>query len=232
MTPPFPLLLYSLSFNYDMSLLNDLCIRVTVPWQDCSGAIQKWVSRSNKAVVYEHDADEEVSRTHIHMALIGCDVKAEALKRMWPDAPGKGNELWSFSPPRNLPQYFKYMTKGKLSPVLVKNIPPDEIERHRTSWVEEVNPDKSEKAALEFYVKKVVSRFIVDGQFNYVDHHSFGGDLFNDVRKATMSVFWGAKRTAPHATQYKQVASTAYLRIMEHCGRLDDGFERVMERWY
>lgn len=208
------------------------CIRVTLPYNDCSGIVHKWVSRSNKAVVYQHDKDEDVSRTHIHLALIDCDVKAEALKRMWPEAPGKGNEFWSFAPPKDLKQYLIYMTKGTLRPVLVKNISPADLEEHRTSWVEPKLGNDKKEGPLEHYIDKVVRRFIVDGQFDYSDYHRLGADLFTDVRKVTMSVFWGEKRQVPHATQYKTVASTAYLRVMEHCNRLDDGFQVIMDKWY
>lgn len=228
-----------------MSPVRTIRVRVTLPYQDCSGVIQQWVQRCDRAVVYEHEADEDVSRTHVHMALVGCQVGPEALKRMWTNAPGSGNGFWSFSDAKDLPTYLVYMAKGILRPVLVKNYSTAEVEEHRLSW-KPVEQSES-KDPSEFMIKKVLARFDdiksyqdwVDtyGPLHYgVCPHESGltsqDDVFTRVRSETMKVYWGVNRRVPHASQYKIVAGTVFMTIMERIGKLDRGFTTLCEKWY
>jgi len=222
----------------------DLAIRVTLPWSDCSGIVQRWCDRASKAVVYQHDEDDEVSRTHVHMALVGLDCKTEALKRMWADAPGKGNEFWSFSPLRDQGKYTAYMTKGILRPVFVKNFSPAELEEHKKSWVDPIR-SAGRQDPLEYLIKKIYDRLVTDTYHEFCENHwtvpcqdtYHSGDSctcngFDVVRKVTFKVLWGENRRVPHATQYKIVASTVFLRLCEKWLMLDRGLEAVRNLWY
>lgn len=141
-------------------------IRVSRPYSDISGALQAWYDRAKRVVVYEHEADEEVKRTHVHIALYGVDCKEEALKRDWKDrtAEESGNKFWSFKPLDGIPDgdeaihavyddkkklldYIKYMTKGKYAAKFAKDISPDLLEAAKSLW--EVTPPKPPKVKKE-----------------------------------------------------------------------------------
>lgn len=116
-------------------------IRVSSPFVDCSGILLQWCERATSAFIFEHEADAEVNRTHCHLGLYGCLVKAEALKRMWKGAPGSGNGFWSFKPCDPWTgaavdtKYLTYCSKGVLAPKYVKNISEHLVEEAKGRWV-------------------------------------------------------------------------------------------------
>lgn len=226
-------------FNY--------AIRITRPYMDCSGIISRWADRSNAIVVYQHDADEEISKTHIHLAIYGSEVKAEALKRMWEDVPGKGNEFWSWKEwiveqdnDDSLinSRYLTYMSKGTLRPVFVKNFSNAILENSRQGWVEPVKADKPGDLS-ERIVNKVVNK--IKNEFVYhkltddeiVDRVECSAEtLLKLVRSETFRCLWGENRRVPHASHYKIVAGTAYMRLCEHYNCFEEGMSVLTEKWY
>lgn len=226
----------------------DWKVRITLPFQDCSGIILSWFDRCSTAVCYEHTSDEDIKQTHVHLALFGCEVKVEALKRMWADAPGKGNEFWSLTPADQPQRYLVYMAKGKLTPKLVKNISPAELEQHQKSWVEPSLGNDKPKDASEYMILKVLDKFNYKSfdDFRQAYTHSkykesstvyHGADdycnwLLNEVRSVTMRVFWGENRRVPHATQYKIVAGSVFLRICENLNLFETGINTMKNLWY
>lgn len=223
-------------------------IRITLPYEGCKDIISRWADRCNAIVAYQHDADEETSKTHVHLALWKCEVRYEALKRMWPDAPGKGNEFWSFkewTPVFNdngfmkADKYIAYMSKGKLRPVFVKNISPDLLEESRQAWVEPVLGNDKPRDQSESLIKEIVEYFKVSSKPDYYhddDTCEIGKDslelLFDQVRSKAFKVLWAQQRKAPHASYYKIIASTAFLRLCEDTRRFEAGSAIVREKWY
>ena len=118
-------------------------IRVSLPYADISGNIQLWANRSKRVLVVEHEADDEIATTHVHIALFDCEVQAEALKRMFLN-PGSGNSFWSFKKWTNKPHpnlatvpysyYLVYMFKESLREKFAKDYSPAEIEEFRKAW--------------------------------------------------------------------------------------------------
>lgn len=115
--------------------------RVSVPFADLSGVLSVWSEVSEKMVVYEHEADEDVSTTHVHMIMINCKYATpEALKRSFYahiSTERKGNDLWSWTH-KDFPNpdlsFIGYMAKKVLRPVFIKNVLPDEIEEWKVKW--------------------------------------------------------------------------------------------------
>lgn len=224
-------------------------IRITLPYVDCSGIISRWADRSHGVIVYQHDADEEISKTHVHIALAACEVKAEALKRMWVDCPGKGNEFWSWKewdeydanePLAEVYKYFAYMSKGHLRPKMVKIFSEELVERSRQSWVEPVKADKPGDSS-EYYIREVLKKFEhYDTLESYIQHVAdeefscqFGLERpLDDVRSVTMKMFYRETRRVPHTTLYKSVAGSAFLRLCERWNRLDLGVRTLKNLWY
>lgn len=221
-------------------MAESISVRITLPYSDCSGIVKRWFDRAHRAVCYEHEADDEIKQTHIHIALLELNCKAEALKRMWKDAPGKGNEFWSLTPVRDESKYLTYMTKGKLRPVLVKNFSSEQLEEHRLSWVEPtLGNDKNGNSPLEYYINQVLKRFeriksrsdMPTGRYDDYGHLT-DDMLLDEVRSETMKVFWGENRRVPHASMYKQVAGSVYLNLMERIDCLDMGIASLKHLWY
>lgn len=212
-------------------------IRVTLPYADCSGIISQWADRSYEAVVYQHNADEEISKTHIHIGLHNCEVKAEQLKRMWKNCPGKGNEFWSWKDWDDSTKYLTYMSKGELQPVFVKKISMELLERSRQEWVEPVKADKPGDAS-EKIIKKVIDKikesFVYDklSDEDIVDRIECSAEtLLKLVRRESFRQLWGEQRRFPHASHYKIVAGTAYMRLCEHYECFEDGMEIISQLW-
>lgn len=161
--------------------------RVTVAYSDVSGAISEWLDRAQMGIVCQHDADEKVNKTHIHLGMWGCDVKEEALKRMFNKKTQlklSGNEDWKWKskrfpdglppwePPEKTPsgliipgkgwdQNFKYLTyciKGDLSRVkMVKNISRDILEEASEAW-EDFKAKFSPSGRTEVHIEHVKVR--------------------------------------------------------------------------
>jgi len=215
-------------------------IRITLPYEDCSGIISLWADRCNAVVVYQHDADEEISKTHVHIGLLGCETKSEALKRMWKDAPGKGNEFWSWKDWDGEDKYLTYMSKGTLRAKYVKNISEDRLEKSRQSWVEPVKAAKSGDQS-EFYIDMVLAQYTnVNSLQRFTEDIAFDEGtcpwsferVLSDVRLKTMKMFYRFNRKVPPASLYKMVAGTAFLRLCEKWNYLDNGIEALKNLWY
>lgn len=115
--------------------------RVSLSFHDMSGVINMWASSCRQMVVYEHEADEEVKTTHVHMIMIDCKYKTQDSLcnqfRKLIEIDKKGNGLWSWEhkdyPNPDL-SFIQYMSKGVLEPVFVKDVESREIEHWRSQW--------------------------------------------------------------------------------------------------
>lgn len=123
--------------------------RVSVCYADMSGVVHDWSETCEKMVVYQHDADAEVPRTHLHFLIVNCKHKSpEALKRKFHsrvETDLVANELWAWTHkdyPNPDEGFIPYMTKGNLAPVFVKNFSPDELEAARAKWIEPIPKGK------------------------------------------------------------------------------------------
>lgn len=221
-------------------------IRITKPYSDVKDVIDLWATRSQEVAVYQHDADEEVKQTHVHMILLGCEVKEEQLKRD-SKLPAGGNKLWSFKQQyedvsgNKVPidrQFITYMSKGKLSPVFLKNISQEEVESSRQKWVDPVKDDTAKSDPLEPIIRDVVKYFknyVIDRPISFDDYgHSVSRieELLSEVRTKTLKVLYHRTRRVPHGSQFKIIAGTAFLRICEEKDKLDIGMSQLQKLWY
>lgn len=156
--------------------------RVSRAYDDISGGLQEWCDIAERCIVVEHGPDQGCNKTHVHLGIWNCGVKAEALKRRFKTKTGlklSGNADWAWEHkdhPAGLPDfeedvqidgmivptpksieifnYLKYLIKGDLSRVkLVKNISPALLERARESWVDSVKNDNSPQVIHIEHVK-------------------------------------------------------------------------------
>lgn len=118
---------------------------VRMAYNDLSGIIEVWSHACESMAVFEHEADETVSATHVHLIMLNTKYKtAEGFKRlfykMFPSIDtADGNGLWSWTNkkyPVPTVEFITYMSKGVLRPKFVKNISADKVEELRGKWSE------------------------------------------------------------------------------------------------
>lgn len=107
--------------------------------------VTKVAAACDRLIIYEHESDEEINRTHTHWLADNMQVTDETIKNWIGRDRGKGNAFWSFKttykPKKDGPEqpvdlnFIKYMTKGIYEPQFVKGFTADEIEEHRKAWV-------------------------------------------------------------------------------------------------
>jgi len=119
--------------------------RITRPYSDLSGAFRSLVCLCSSMLIYEHEADEEINRTHIHfVATHECTTKTlkNTLQANLPLGYNKldGNKDWSM-PENNWDKDHKsitYMTKGKLEPKYNQGFTEDEIRLAKEAWRDDI----------------------------------------------------------------------------------------------
>lgn len=153
--------------------------RITRSYSDLSGAFVQDIQPSVfRLIVCEHEADEEVNRTHVHCLLYNSVIKEEAFKRRINkhfETQLKGNSDWSWV--NKLPEsdnnefwqtgdygtanefqifkYIKYCLKGNINNLKLKNNIGDRfIAEAIAAW--DNNSNKTDAEAVTFEkVKKV-----------------------------------------------------------------------------
>ena len=127
-------------------------IRISRPYTDISGVITKASDLSEQSVWYEHPADEDVSRTHVHGLLLCSSIKTDTVKN-WIKKELAVTEFskydWAFATSfktkdkrdikitkDNYERYVTYMTKGRFEPVFYKAFTKESIEDCKALWVD------------------------------------------------------------------------------------------------
>lgn len=137
----------------------DLHIRIHREYAE----IQQWIVNEDCSfcVVYQHDADQEVSRTHCHIWIKGVKCNTDSLKNHIKKVVGKvPKEDWAFMAiqPKTKTPYndtlITYMSKGELDPKYIKGWTEEEIEEFRRKWIPPPNPITTQDGKL--VVKRVV----------------------------------------------------------------------------
>lgn len=122
-------------------------------------------------VAYQHDADEEVSRTHIHAMLENVSQSKDTLKRWVVECLGQKVDRsdWAFSTLQNR-KFITYMSKGVLDPMIYAGITIDEINEWKAKWVMPTPKQENEKQAEKetvFQIARRLARWMDD---NNVKH--------------------------------------------------------------
>lgn len=110
--------------------------RITRPYALLSSIFEEL--ESDRVIVYEHEADEEVSRTHIHFLIDGCEVQILSLKnRIRKVLKEIDRSDWSFKT-GGTKEFITYMSKGKLEPKYVRGYDNLDytIEELKAKWID------------------------------------------------------------------------------------------------
>lgn len=118
-------------------LKESLFIRITHPWEKVEPLVERWSQHFKAAAVYQHDADEEVGKTHCHMVLTGLSVGRKRLRQIAEQMsfPIKGNENCSIVEYDGSEVPYVYMAKGSLEPVFLKGFTQANADSWRVAWV-------------------------------------------------------------------------------------------------
>lgn len=114
-----------------------LKIRVSRPYEELKDFVQKLSDACEVCVVFEHETDETISRTHIHAYVEGPQVSTDTMKN-WVKKALKVTTFpktdWSFTEARDR-GFITYLTKGKLDPLFYKGVSQDDISSLKDAWV-------------------------------------------------------------------------------------------------
>jgi len=129
-----------------------LKIRVSRSYAELQSFIDKLAEVCDVLVVYEHEADEDISRTHIHCYADNPQVSTDTMKNWVKKAMGTTvfpKTDWSFAEAQDI-GFITYMSYGRLNPLFVKGIETSAIADLKDKWVD--NPKKTGKTQ---YVLKI-----------------------------------------------------------------------------
>lgn len=121
-------------------------IRLSRSYEDISGWVD-WLRVAMKDegqfAVYQHDADDEVTRTHCHLLVYGTKLMKTTMKKAVERLCGAFEKTdWSFKTTYNAPDgvkpvdkhFITYMSKGSLEPAAIHRITVGEINVFRSRW--------------------------------------------------------------------------------------------------
>lgn len=206
---------------------NAIFARISLAYNDCSGALGILATYGSRFIVYQHEADSEVQRTHVHFLIIDSTIGIEGLKKAFRrhyqgDTSG-ANKFWSWKESDDPGKNVTYMSKGTLSYKSIKGFTPEEVEALRLSWV-----DHPPAAAVSPKYKDI-DHIIED--YGKLDAKMVS---FDEIRSWVFAWYWRRDGEIPPATQYKRMAGTLYLRIAEVCPGMSfpDSMEVVKNLWY
>lgn len=116
-------------------------VRITRPYDALQEVVVKFVNACKNVVVYEHEEDAKVARTHCHLLLVGCPVSTDTLKNWIKKRLGDVNKSdWSFkAAPLELQEnlgFITYASKGKHEPKFNNLVSPDCLAELTAKWVD------------------------------------------------------------------------------------------------
>ena len=129
-----------------------LKIRVSRSYAELKDFPTKLAEVCDVLVVYEHEADDEISRTHIHCYADNPQVSTDTMKNWVKKALGTTvfpKTDWAF-PEAEDEGFITYMSKGHLSPLLIKGIEAEAVRLLKDKWV-----DIPKKTGKTQYVLKI-----------------------------------------------------------------------------
>jgi len=154
-----------------------LAVRISRAYDELKGMWEALREECAAMIVYQHDADEETSRTHVHAVIQDLSIGVETIKyrvKSYLKTKVFSKSDWCFQTEVGRPKsevtwdYITYMSKGKLEPVLVHNVTDNDIQLYTTNWIpdkgkghkvyktiHEETPDQKRKRQIDF-VKECV----------------------------------------------------------------------------
>lgn len=113
----------------------NLFVRVSREFQDLIRCMPLFEVQCEKLVLYEHEQDNEVSRTHVHFLITEVKCSRETLKNIIrKECENIPRQDWSFKDVTDPKGCITYMSKGTLDPMYNYNYSRDEIDDCKKLW--------------------------------------------------------------------------------------------------
>jgi len=203
--------------------MNVHALRISRDSSEIQAVFDDWAKVSGKLLVYRHDADEEVNRTHCHFLIEECTIgTAEGLRKRVKHMGFNGNKDWAFTEApitdEQRDKYITYMTKGHLDPVYNKGYDPVYLEERKNAWVDYDAPsvpktkdtevvDRKETALIKQWLE--YQKYCMDRPLH--DHMELV-----DFRGMSIT-YWKSKNKGlmPTASTYKRFLVSIYLHYCD-----------------
>lgn len=136
-------------------------VRLTISYAEFQPVLELVSNKSQKLVIYEHEQDEEVSRTHIHMYIVGWQFTKQYFKDICKRIKSFDKSDWAISESYKDSTGTKrsidtgcitYMSKGKLDSSFVKGFTREELDTLKGGWTDP--PSAKKQSSMSRYVVK------------------------------------------------------------------------------
>jgi len=132
-----------------MVKVSNFAFRISRSYADVGFELITLYEHCEKVIVFEHEADDDIARTHIHGLLMGCarsddTIRNTYLKKYFHEKEGRKvydyeliqkwkDKTTNVIKPVDM-NYITYMGKGSLEPKYLKAIPKDESSEYVSMW--------------------------------------------------------------------------------------------------
>lgn len=200
-------------------------VRITLPSTEAVELMRDYVSRSERVLAFEHDADEDVSRTHTHLYLFDL-----ALKRPDDDIRDhlrkylkKTDFMVGLSAGKKSRQitpegaYIYATTKDAKDPTLTQGFPDEEVKSYREAAVRFYTPQERKNVILHVVEQKpdhVWERFYEKLLRGDPEMKNWSVQMF---RKWIMLDYLNRARPVPRAADLNRYAYSLWM-LRNHIG--------------
>lgn len=205
-------------------------VRLTRTYEELKGFFERLNTHNIKCLVYEHCADEDVSRTHIHALLLDVTQSTDTLKN-WVKKTLNVIEYsktdWSFKIAQaDYTRYITYMSKGNLQPVLNSAFSDSEVESARNQWEQPSQQSASQKSEVVVVsVQKKTKHEIMGEVANYLRNE---GCIMPEDKKIIKAVCKVLMENRIITNMYKLADYVDSYKMWYH----GDEFADIVEKYY
>lgn len=107
--------------------MSNFAFRISVAYEETK--LDDLYELCERVIIYQHNADSSVKRTHIHGLIFGCTRKEDTVRNRF----FKGKYEYSMKSKVD-DKFITYMSKGILEPVYVKGFDPELVRLRTTEW--------------------------------------------------------------------------------------------------
>jgi len=163
--------------------MRNFAFRVSSSYDETKEHLAAMYDLCEKVAVYQHDADEEIKRTHIHGLLIGCSKSEDTLRNRFFKGkyePADHELKTKYDVKEGIEQvkrkydvdekYIIYMSKGVLDPMFLKVFTKEETDAYKAQWKnhKEKKEDTVEKKKKKPLNMMEACRLIVRDELKYL----------------------------------------------------------------
>lgn len=228
----------------DLDYDNCYQLRITQSWDDVKGHLTKILDRTPFYFVFQHNADRDIQRTHIHAYLFNCSYAGISIRTHLKSKDFKGNSDFSLSQkagkgrePLTIEGAYRYGTTVDLDPPVAHHgfdaqmleYLKNDAQEYYDTWRQENDLSKEEFRVV--YLEKTLTAKDATWEYLYKKFHETTLDIASwsvDTFKAYICRDWLERMKAlPRPSDLHRYAWSLYL--LRHCIREKDWSERTIK---